>query len=70
MLEKYYNERIHLYPLEASANGDKGFNNLLPADITDTYRVKLKDFFSKYTTEVNKFKPGELNENDEKVMRF
>ena len=46
MLDEYYNERMHLLPLEATANGDTRFNNLLPADFTNSYRAKLKDFFS------------------------
>ena len=42
------------------------FNNLLPADFTDGYRLKLKDFFTRYNNETSKFKREELNDNDKK----
>ncbi|MGB3530080.1 MAG: hypothetical protein WBB35_12025, partial [Saprospiraceae bacterium] len=47
LLEEYYNERMQLLPLEATANGDDRYNDLLPADFTDSYRAKLKDFFTR-----------------------
>ena len=65
-LENYYNERMQLLPLEATANGDTRYNNLLPADFTDSYRSKLKDFFTRYKNAIGKFDPATLNENDKK----
>ena len=70
MLDEYYNERMHLLPLEATANGDTRFNNLLPADFTDSYRAKLKDFFTRYKTAINKFDPATLNDNDKKSYQI
>ncbi len=66
MLDKYYNERMELLPLEATANGDFRFNNLLPADFTDSYRARLKDFFTRYNDSISKFNPATLNNNDKK----
>lgn len=66
ILDRYYNERMLLLPLEATANGDSRFNDLLPADFTDSYRAKLKDFFTRYNDSINKFDPGILNDNDKK----
>ena len=37
LLDKYYDERMQMFPLEATINGDNRFNNLLPADFTDSY---------------------------------
>ena len=48
LLEKYYDERMQLFPLEATVSGDNRFNNLLPVDFTDGYRNKLKDFFNNF----------------------
>jgi uncharacterized protein (DUF885 family) len=70
MLDEYYNERMHLLPLEATANGDARFNNLLPADFTDSYRAKLKDFFTRYKTAISKFDPATLNDNDKKSYQI
>ena len=47
--DKYYDDRMQLFPIEATTNGDTRFNNLLPAAFTDSYYTKLKDFFNKYT---------------------
>jgi len=68
MLDNYYNERIQLLPLEATANGDSRFNNLLPADFTDSYRSKLKNFFTRYNDSISKFDRSALNDNDKKSV--
>ncbi len=65
LLEKYYDERMQLFPLEATVNGDNRFNNLLPADFTDSYRSKLTDFFTRNFTAIKKFNSDDLNENDQ-----
>ena len=54
MLENYYDERMQLFPLEATINGDNRFNNLLPADFTDSYREKLTYFFTKNNNSIKK----------------
>ena len=64
LLESYYDGRMQLYPLEATVNGDNRLNNLLPADFTDSYRAKLKDFFSKNQEALKKINRDSLNEND------
>jgi uncharacterized protein (DUF885 family) len=64
LLEKYYDKRMELFPLEATVNGDNRFNHLLPADFTDSYRAKLKDFFSQYLTYLKVFDKETLNDND------
>ncbi len=64
LLEKYYDERMQLFPLEATVNGDNRFNNLLPADFTDSYRAKLKEFYAKNAAYLNSFDRENLNEND------
>ncbi len=66
MIQQYYDERMALFPLEATANGTPGYNNLLPADFTDSYRARLKDFFHHYDALLNKFKRDGLNGNDKK----
>lgn len=65
-LENYYDERMELFPLEATYNGDTRYNHLLPADFTDNYRIRLKDFFIKYKQALSKFDPATLNDNDKK----
>ena len=64
MLDKYYEERLQLFPLEATSNGDNRYNDKLYADFTNSYRETLKSFYSKYSTEIEKFKRDDLNDND------
>jgi uncharacterized protein (DUF885 family) len=64
LFESYYNERMKLFPLEATANGEKGFNDQLYVDFTDEYIAKLKDFFSAKLAALEKFDKDQLNEND------
>ncbi len=64
LFDKYYEDRLKLFPLEATAIGDKRYNNLLPLDFTDSYRDTLKDFFNRYRIYVSKYDRETLNEND------
>lgn len=64
LFDHYYNERMALFPLEATANGDNRFNDQLPADFTADYRARLRDFFTRYQEAINKFNRDELNDND------
>jgi uncharacterized protein (DUF885 family) len=64
LLKNYYDERMRLFPVEATINGDNRFNNLLPADFTDSYRSRLKDFFSSNLAAIKNVSSTELNEND------
>ena len=65
LLDKYYEERLQLFPLEATAIGDNRYNDQLHIDFTDSYRKKLKDFYSRYQVFISKFERDALNENDQ-----
>ncbi len=64
LFDKYYDERMQLFPLEATTNGDNRFNDQMPVDFTDSYRARLEDFYTKYLSEVNEFDRDHLNGND------
>lgn len=64
LFNNYYEKRMQLFPLEATANGDNRYNDLMPIDFTDTYRQKLHTFFSSYNDSIAQFKREELSEND------
>src|ERR1700750_1233394 len=64
LLDQYYEERLQLFPLEATTNGDNRYNDKLYADITDSYRQQLNGFYNKYLNGIKQFKREELNEND------
>ena len=62
--EKYYEERLQFFPLEATSIGDNRYNDILPISFTDSYRSKLKAFYERYLTELNNFKKDDLSEKD------
>lgn len=65
LFENYYNDRMQLFPLEATQNGDNRFNDQLPCDISVAYRVKIKTFYKKYLDDLLKFDKSKLNAQDE-----
>ncbi len=63
-LENYYQERLKLFPMEATLAGDDRYNNLLPNNLDDKYIAQVKAFFTKYKNELAKFDDSDLSEND------
>jgi hypothetical protein len=49
VLNGYYNDRMKYYPLEATQNGFKGYNDQLPVDFTDSYLDTLRKFFGSFS---------------------
>lgn len=64
LFNNYYEERMKLFPLEATSNGDNRYNDKLPVDFTDSYRDTLKSFFTDYLNKIDKYKREDLIEND------
>ncbi len=64
LLENYYQERLKLYPIDATFAGDERYNNILPNNLSDAYIAEAKAFYQKYKTEIDKFDADKLSEND------
>lgn len=64
ILEDYYRERMDLFPIEATWNGDTTHNDKFYPDFTDSYRAKIKDFYGRTLDSLQKIKREDLNEND------
>ncbi len=64
VLNNYYEDRLKLFPLEATAIGDNRYNDLLPIDFTDSYRDTIKHFYERYLTAINKYDSASLNDQD------
>lgn len=52
LLAQYYEKRLQLYPLEATAAGDPRYDKQLPIDISLAYRDSLKSFYSSYLAQL------------------
>jgi uncharacterized protein (DUF885 family) len=64
LLDAYYEERLQLFPLEATAIADDRYNDVLPADISNSYRLKLKDFYHKYLEAILAIDTTRLDEQE------
>jgi uncharacterized protein (DUF885 family) len=65
LFTNYYEERLQLFPLDATSTGDNRYNNKMYADFTDSYRAKLKDFWQRNLDGISKFNRDSLSENDQ-----
>lgn len=65
LLDKYYEERLQLFPLEATISGDNRYNDKWYIDFTDSYREKQKEFYNRYRIYLSKFERETLNSNDQ-----
>ncbi len=64
LLEKYYEDRLRLFPLEATSIGDNRYNDQLPNDGSRAYLQETHNFHQKYLTALQNFKREDLNDND------
>src|SRR3954452_13980977 len=64
LLNNYYEERLRVFPLEATAIGDLRYNDLLAVDFSDSYRDTLRNFYSRYLTYLTKYEEN-LNDQDQ-----
>lgn len=64
LMDDYYNQRMELYPVESTWNGDTRYNDKLYPDFTDSYREKLKAFYANTLSSLQKIDREGLNEND------
>ena len=64
LFNNYWEERLKLYPLDATAEGDTRYNDQLPNNQTKSYRNSLKAFYQSYLDTIQTFDPNTLSEKD------
>jgi len=64
LFENYYEEGLKLFPLRATSVGDNRYNHLLYADFTNSYREKIKNYYSRYLNELSKYTVEDLDRQD------
>jgi uncharacterized protein (DUF885 family) len=60
----YYDEKMALFPFEATANGEIGYNDKFNIDITDNFSDSLKRFYQKYLDTLSKLDVTKLEPNE------
>lgn len=64
-LDAYYEERLTFFPLDATSIGDNRYNNLLPIDISLSFRQELKDFYNRQLAGLNEYQRDSLSAQEQ-----
>jgi uncharacterized protein (DUF885 family) len=64
VMDGYFEERLRLFPLEATSVGDHRYDDQLADDISDAHRAQQKALYTKYLAEVSKIDRERLGEED------
>jgi uncharacterized protein (DUF885 family) len=60
----YWEERMKLFPLEATQNGDNRYNDQMTIDFTEGFHDTLRQFYTRYLDVINDFDTATLNATD------
>ena len=63
--ETYWQQRMQLYPLEATTSGDTAYNDRLTLLFTDSFRDTLRRFYTAHQQGLQQFKREELTESEQ-----
>lgn len=61
LLDRYYEDRLKLYPLEATVAGDHRYDDQLPNNITEAYRAQVKGFYTSYLEQLHQYDRNSLS---------
>ena len=64
LFDNYYEDRLKLFPFEATENGDNRYNDLLQNDGSVQYIKQLTVFYDRYLAGLKKYKRQGLNNAD------
>jgi uncharacterized protein (DUF885 family) len=63
--ETYWQQRMQLYPLEATTSGDTAYNDRLTLLFTDSFRDTLRRFYTAHQQGLQQLKREELTESEQ-----
>lgn len=64
LMDDYHQEALQLYPLSATYQGDKRYNDYLPNSLSDEFMAQEKLFYSSTLEKLNSIDDGNLSETD------
>jgi uncharacterized protein (DUF885 family) len=65
MFDHYWEDRMKLYPLEATTNGDNRYNDIFQNDVSVAFINEAKSFYNRYLDSILTFKRENLSANDQ-----
>ncbi|GAB3805959.1 DUF885 domain-containing protein [Spirosoma humi] len=64
VLDNYYEERLKLFPVEATQQGDNRYNDQLPNDISQAFLDQTKSFYTTTLEKLTSFDREKLSDED------
>ena len=64
LMDDYHQEALQLYPLSATYQGDKRYNDYLPNSLSDEFMAQEKLFYSSTLEKLSSIDDGNLSETD------
>jgi uncharacterized protein (DUF885 family) len=64
LFKQYHEERLKLFPIDATYAGDNRYNDLLPNTLTAEFRQQVNDLFSKYRKQIDTYDVEKLSGDD------
>lgn len=64
-LDDYYEERLKLFPLEATYQGDNRYNDQLPNSISQEFLARTRAFYTSYLEKLTAFDRAKLSDSDQ-----
>lgn len=64
VLDDYYEQRLKLFPVEATQQGDDRYNDKLPNDISQAFLNQTKSFYTSTLEKLNGFDREKLSDED------
>lgn len=64
LFDTYWEDRMKLFPLEATQSGDNRYNDRLTIQFTDSFRDTLQQFYSGYLQKIKGYDRNSLDEDD------
>jgi uncharacterized protein (DUF885 family) len=64
LVQRYYDEKMPLTPLDATMNGEHQYDGLLQIDISEQFRKRLDSFYTRYQQSLQGIDTASLTPND------
>lgn len=65
LLDNYYEDGLKLDPISATKLGDMRYNDRFPNTLSGAYKDSLKNYYTSYKAEVEKYDDAELSESEQ-----
>ena len=70
MLDKYWQERMRLFPVEATGYGDNRYNDKMTITIAESFRDSTLRFYKRYLREAKKIDSASLDKGHQMSLRL